>query len=313
VPCVTRDTCGVEAKSARSVARSRGAVSRDTVRAAIGALRPKQYTKNLLLFAALLFADRGGSLEAWTAATTAFVAYCLASSASYLVNDVRDAREDRMHPVKRLRPIARGDLSAPTALVLAALLVAASLALAASLGADSLVYLLTFLAVQGLYSVVLKSVVLVDVAAIATLFVIRASAGAGAIDVPISRWLLVSTALLASFLALAKRRAELAVARMGRTPGRTSIRRYTVSGLDRLLAALAVTTVCVYTAYAALAHTPLLLVTVPLVAYGLVRYLSIVRHDGGGEEPENVLLTDMPLVATVATWGVLAGAIVAFA
>ena len=92
VPCVTRDTCGVEANSARSLTRSRASVSRDTVRAAAAALRPKQYTKNLLLFAALLFADRAGSLEAWTAATTAFVAYCLASSASYLVNDVGTSR-----------------------------------------------------------------------------------------------------------------------------------------------------------------------------------------------------------------------------
>ena len=306
-----RDTCAVEANSARSVARRRGAVSRDTLRAVVAALRPKQYTKNLLLFAALLFADQAGSLDAWAAATTAFVAYCLASSASYLVNDVRDAPEDRKHPVKRLRPIARGDLPPRAALGLSALLVAASLALAAALGAGSLAYLVTFLVVQALYSSVLKAIVLVDVAAIATLFVLRAGAGAEAIDVPISGWLLVSTALLASFLALAKRRAELAVVRSGRTPGRTSIRRYTVSGLDQLLAALAAVTVVVYTAYAALAHTPLLLVTVPLVVFGLARYLGIVRHDGHGEEPENVLLTDGPLVATVAAWAVLAGVIVA--
>jgi decaprenyl-phosphate phosphoribosyltransferase len=155
-------------------------------------------------------------------------------------------------------------------------------------------------------------VVLLDVAAIASLFVIRAAAGAEAVDVPISAWLLVSTALLAAFLAFAKRRAELEVARSGRTPGRSSIRGYTVDGLDRLLVALAVTTVAVYTAYAALAHTPLLLVTVPFVAFGLARYVSIVRHDGRGEEPENVFLTDVPLVATVATWAVVAGTIVAF-
>ena len=183
---------------------------------AVEALRPKQYTKNLLLFAALLFADRAGSLDAWVAAGAAFVAYCLASSAAYLVNDVRDALEDRKHPVKRLRPIARGDLSPRAALGLAAVLAAASVAVTAALGAGSLAYLAAFLGLQALYSAWLKAVVLLDVAAIAALFVIRASAGAEAVDVPISGWLLVSTALLASFLALASHGRVLGRRRGGR-------------------------------------------------------------------------------------------------
>jgi decaprenyl-phosphate phosphoribosyltransferase len=279
---------------------------------AVAALRPKQYTKNLLLFAALVFADQVGSLDAWLAAGAAFVAYCLASSAAYLVNDVRDAPEDRKHPVKRLRPIPSGQLSSRFALALAAVLALAALAIAAALGAGSVAYLLAFLGLQAAYSAWLKSLVLVDVLVIAALFVIRASAGAEAVDVPISAWLLVSTALLASFLALAKRRAELAVVQSGRTAGRASIRRYTVDGLDRLLVALAVTTVGVYVAYAALAHTPLMLLTVPFVAYGLARYVALVRRHGRGEEPENILLTDGPLVATVVCWAVVAGAVVAF-
>jgi 4-hydroxybenzoate polyprenyltransferase len=279
---------------------------------AVAALRPKQYTKNLLVFAALVFADQVGSLDAWLAAGAAFVAYCLASSAAYLVNDVRDAPEDRKHPVKRLRPIASGQLSSRFALTLAAVLALVALAIAAALGAGSVAYLLAFLGLQAAYSAWLKSLVLVDVLVIAALFVIRASAGAEAVDVPISAWLLVSTALLASFLALAKRRAELAVVQSGRTAGRASIRRYTVDGLDRLLVALAVTTVGVYVAYAALAHTPLMLLTVPFVAYGLARYVALVRRHGRGEEPENILLTDGPLVATVVCWAVVAGAVVAF-
>jgi 4-hydroxybenzoate polyprenyltransferase len=279
---------------------------------AVAALRPKQYTKNLLLFAALVFADQVGSLDAWLAAGAAFVAYCLASSAAYLVNDVRDAPDDRKHPVKRLRPIAGGEVSPRFALALAAVLALAALGIAAALGAGSVAYLLAFLGLQAAYSAWLKALVLVDVLAIAALFVIRASAGAEAVDVPISAWLLVSTALLAAFLALAKRRAELAVVQSGRTAGRASIRRYTVEGLDRLLVALAVTTVAVYVAYAALAHTPLMLLTVPFVAYGLARYVALVRRHGRGEEPENILLTDGPLVATVVCWAVVAGAVVAF-
>jgi 4-hydroxybenzoate polyprenyltransferase len=280
---------------------------------AVEALRPKQYTKNLLLFAALLFADRAGSLDAWVAAGAAFVAYCLASSAAYLVNDVRDASEDGKHPVKRLRPIARGEVSPRAALGLAAGLAVAAAAVTAALGAGSLAYLAAFLGLQALYSAWLKAVVLLDVAAIAALFVIRASAGAEAVDVPISGWLLVSTALLASFLALAKRRAELAVVRTGGLMGRASIRLYSVGGLDQLLAALAGATVAVYVAYAALAHTPLMLLTVPFVAYGLARYVALVRRDGRGEEPEDVLLTDVPLVVTVVCWAVAAAAVIASA
>ena len=183
----------------------------------------------------------------------------------------------------------------------------------AALGAGSLAYLAAFLGLQALYSGWLKAVVLLDVAAIAALFVIRASAGAEAVDVPISGWLLVSTALLASFLALAKRRAELAVVRTGGLMGRASIRLYSVGGLDRLLAALAGATVAVYVAYAALAHTPLMLLTVPFVAYGLARYVALVRRDGRGEEPEDVLLTDVPLVVTVVCWAVAAAAVIASA
>ena len=302
------------ADSAGPAARHRDAVSgARTLPPAVAALRPKQYTKNLLVFAALIFADLMGSLEAWIAATAAFVAYCLASSAAYLVNDVRDASQDREHPLKRLRPIARGDLSPRAALGLATVLGVVAVAIAAALGAGSLAYLAAFLGLQVVYSVALKSLIFLDVAAIAGLFVIRASAGAEAVDVPISGWLLVSTALLASFLAFAKRRAELAVVQTGRTPGRASIRMYTVSGLDRLLTALAVATVGAYVAYAAVAHTPLMLLTVPFVAYGVARYIALVRRHGYGEEPENVLLTDVRLLVTVACWAVVAGGVIALA
>ena len=138
-----------------------------------------------------------------------FVAYCAASSAAYLVNDLRDAADDRLHPVKRDRPIARGELQPERALVLAALLAAGALAIAAALGFASLLFLLGFVALQLAYSLGLKRIVLVDVAVIAGLFVIRAAAGAAAVDVRISPWLLVCTALLALFLGLAKRRGEL--------------------------------------------------------------------------------------------------------
>ena len=192
--------------------------------AAFVALRPRQWTKNLLLFAGIIFAAELGDAGRWAAAITAFVAYCAASSASYLVNDVRDVASDRLHPVKRARPVARGELGRQRALVLAAALTALALALAAVLGPLSLACMAGFLALQAAYSLRLKTIELVDVIAIAGLFVLRASAGAVAVDVRISEWLLLCTFLLALFLALGKRRAELALERHPHAPGARGLR-----------------------------------------------------------------------------------------
>ncbi len=171
--------------------------------------RPRQWTKNLLLFAGIVFAAQLGDPSRWVAAITAFVAYCAASSAAYLVNDVRDVASDRLHPVKRGRPIARGELAPRTALALAAALGVLALALGAALGPASLACVVAFAVLQAAYSLGLKSLELVDVITIAGLFVLRAAAGAIAVDVRISQWLLLCTFLLALFVALGKRRAEL--------------------------------------------------------------------------------------------------------
>jgi 4-hydroxybenzoate polyprenyltransferase len=182
---------------------------RSPLRAALVSLRPRQWTKNLLLFAGIIFAAKLGDLSRWTEALAAFAAYCAASSASYLVNDVRDAPHDRTHPVKRARPIARGELSPRLAEVLAALLLFSAFLLVAPLGIASILFLCTFFALQAAYTLALKHVVLLDVMTIGGLFVVRAAAGAAAVEVRISPWLLLCTALLALFLALAKRRGEL--------------------------------------------------------------------------------------------------------
>jgi 4-hydroxybenzoate polyprenyltransferase len=279
---------------------------RGLARAALASLRPRQWPKNLLLFAGLVFAAKLGDAGRWGQAAVIFVAYCLASSAAYLLNDLRDAEHDRLHPVKRDRPIARGELAADRALVLAALLGAGALVLAAVLGYASLVFLLAFLALQLAYSLGLKRVVLVDVAVIAALFVVRAAAGAAAVDVRISPWLLVCTALLALFLGLAKRRGELVLVHADETPGRPVLDRYSLALVDRLLAATGVATVAAYAAYAVSAHTAWMLLTVPFVLGGLVRYVVLVHRDELGEEPENVLLSDMLVIACVAAWAVTA-------
>jgi len=282
---------------------------RSPARAAFVALRPRQWTKNLLLFAGIVFAAKLGEPARWLAAVTAFVAYCAASSAAYLVNDVRDAASDRLHPVKRSRPIARGELTPHAALVLAAVLVVVSVVLAAALGPPSLACLAAFVALQGAYSLRLKAYELVDVLAIAGLFVLRASAGAIAVDVRISDWLLLCTFLLALFVALGKRRAELGLEGVQARPALSG---YSVALVDQLLGIVAAATIAAYTGYALAAHdTRWLVVTVPLVVYGLFRYLLLLHRRGLGEEPEALLVEDLPLLVTVAVWAAACAVILA--
>jgi 4-hydroxybenzoate polyprenyltransferase len=286
-------------------------VRRSPLRAALVALRPAQWTKNLLLFAGLVFAAQIGDPARWAAAVVAFAAYCAASSAAYLLNDVRDADADRAHPLKRRRPLARAELSLHAALVLGLALAGGALAAAAALGPGSLACLVTFLALQAAYTLRLKHVVLVDVLAIAGLFVLRAAAGAIAIDVRISPWLLVCTGLLALFLALGKRRGELVLVGAAATPGRPVLEGYTLALLDQLTAAVAAATIGAYAVYTVTAHSPALVATVPLVVFGVFRYLLLLHRRGLGEEPERVLVTDAPILVAVALWAAACAAILA--
>jgi 4-hydroxybenzoate polyprenyltransferase len=275
------------------------------------ALRPRQWSKNLLLFAGLLFAAKLGDGGKWIEAVAVFVAYCAASSAAYLVNDLRDAPHDRAHPVKRDRPIARGELPAERALVLAAMLAAFAAGITAVLGFVSLLYLLGFVALQLAYSLGLKRIVLVDVAVISGLFVVRAAAGAAAVHVRISVWLLVCTALLAAFLGLAKRRGELVLVGAEETPGRPVLEWYSLRLVDRLLAVVASATVAAYAVYAVTVHTEWMVITVPFVVFGLGRYLALVHRRELGEEPENVLLSDPPILVCIALWAIASALVLA--
>jgi 4-hydroxybenzoate polyprenyltransferase len=274
------------------------------------ALRPRQWLKNLLLFAGIIFAAELGDRTRWLEAVAAFVVYCAASSGAYLVNDLRDVAADRLHPVKRRRPIARGELPVRPAVVLACVLAIGAFAIAASLGPASIACLLGFGALQAAYTLRLKHVVLVDVLAIAALFVVRAAAGAIAVDVQISPWLLVCTALLALFLALGKRRGELVLVGAERTPGRRVLEGYSLALVDQLLAAVAGATIVAYALYTVTARDSYALVaTVPFVVFGLGRYLQLLHRHDAGEEPENVLLGDIPILVTVAAWAVVCAAI----
>ena len=285
---------------------------RSPLRAAFVALRPRQWLKNLLVFAGLVFATKLGDAGRWLEALAAFGAYCAISSAAYLVNDLRDREDDRLHPVKRARPIARGELSPRAAVALAAGLAAVALVLTDVLGLLSVAFLLAFAALQAAYTLSLKHVVLLDVLVIGSLFVIRAAAGAEAVDVRISPWLLLCTALLALFLALAKRRGELVLVGAQRAPGRPVLEGYSLELVDQLLAIVASSTVIAYSVYTLTARdSKALLATVPFVIFGVFRYLLLVHRDDVGEEPEQVLLTDIPIILAVAGWIATAAAILA--
>jgi 4-hydroxybenzoate polyprenyltransferase len=285
---------------------------RSPLRAALVAMRPRQWSKNLLVFAGLVFAAKLGEPLRWLEACVCFVAYCAISSAAYLANDVRDRHDDRLHPVKRSRPIARGELSPRTALIIAAALALAAPLLLAPLGYPSVLLVLAFAALQAGYTVRLKHVVLLDVLTISALFVIRAAAGAEAVDVRISPWLLLCTALLALFLALAKRRGELVLVGAGRTPGRPVLDGYSLELVDQLTGIVASGTVIAYAIYTVTAgHSRALLATVPFVVFGVFRYLLLMHRYDIGEEPEQVLLKDVPILVAVAGWIVTAAAILA--
>ncbi len=271
------------------------------------ALRPRQWTKNVLLFAGLLFTlnqplDHTRHL---VQSLLAFGLFCLLSGCTYLINDLLDIEADRRHPKKSLRPLASGRLSPNVAWAVALVGIPIFLALGFLLGVKFGLAVLCYLVLTLSYSFFLKRVVLVDVLTLAALFVIRAAAGAFAIGVSVSEWLLMCTLLLALFLGLSKRRGELA-ALGDAPPTRAILAEYSLPMLDQLITLIAATTVMAYTQYAFFStggvgtgRRPYLMATIPFVLYGIFRYLYLIHKKGGGETPEATLLEDRPMLLNV--------------
>lgn len=286
------------------------AAPRGKVRAFVRAARPLQWTKNLLVFAGIVFAAELDDAGRWLEALLIFVAFCLASSASYLVNDVHDAAEDRAHPVKRSRPIASGAVSPRAALAAAGVLAVLSFAAAMPTGWESVAFVAGFLALQGAYTARLKHVVLIDVLVIASLFVVRAAVGAVGIDVRLSPWLVLCSGLLALFLALGKRRAELVLVGAELTPGRPVLEGYSLELVDQLLTIVTAATISAYSIYTFTAtESSAMMLTIPFVLFGLFRYLYLIHRHDVGEEPDRVAVTDVTIIVTVALWVVTAAII----
>jgi len=286
------------------------------IHAFVRSLRPEQWSKNSVVFAGLLFGGRlTQGAEYITEAVVTFLVFCGLSGTIYIVNDIADRAADAAHPLKRRRPIAAGVLAPGRALaaavVLAMACLAAAFAISIRLGFVSLAYL----GLLTLYSFYLKHLVILDVLTIAVGFVLRAVAGAIAVRVMISPWLLICVTLLAVFVSLAKRRHELTL--LGASAGghRPSLEAYSPYLLDQMISVVTAATLVAYIVYttssdtAARVGSGALSLTIPFVLYGLFRYLYLVHQEDRGGSPTNMLVTDRGLMVCVALWALTVGAL----
>jgi len=280
------------------------------IREFIEALRPRQWTKNLLLFAGLLFSQQFDSAELAMRAVVGFAAFSLLSGSIYVINDLADAAGDRMHPRKRSRPVASGRLSPGAAWIGIVPTLAVALGASWWLGPGFLATAAVYAALNVAYSVALKNIVLIDVFVVALGFVLRAIAGVQLLlpvspQTVLSPWLLVCTFFGALFLGLAKRRRELENAAGDAGAQRAVLERYSPEVLDGMVLVAAATSLMAYALYTIWPTTvekfgtEALLYTVPFVAYGIFRYVHLVRVSELTEDPSHVLLADRPLAACV--------------
>lgn len=278
------------------------------MRALLVSLRPHQWTKNLVVFAALALSKHLFEWEPLLRASLACALFCALSGTVYLFNDLADLPRDRLHPLKRLRPLASGLLSPRLAASVAGVLGLGSLGLSFLLGPPFAACALAYLCLNLLYSFRLKDVVIVDVLCVSIGFVLRAVAGGVAIAVQVSDWLLICTILLALFLTLAKRRHELTTLNEGAAGHRRILAEYSPYLLDQMIAVVTASTVTAYAFYTTAEETRQkfqtgrLAWTIPFVLYGIFRYLYLVHQKEKGGSPTDVLLTDRPLLFAVALW-----------
>lgn len=288
-------------------------------------MRPRQWTKNGIVFLALVFSvgqeyhlsEPSSWVPKALEVLVAFVCFAMVSSAEYLVNDIRDVEADRAHPKKCYRPIAAGLLPARTAWSAAVVLAVAGNAAAFALNWHMGLVILGYSALMIAYTYELKHVVLIDLMVIAAGFVLRAMAGALAIDVPISPWLYVVTALGALFLGINKRRAELELLEAGAGNHRRILEDYTIPLLDQMGSIVTGALLIAYGLYTFTAEglpaNHSMMLTIPFVLYGIFRYLYLVNVKKEGGSPEDVLLKDLPIMLTAIAWVATAGVILLFA
>jgi 4-hydroxybenzoate polyprenyltransferase len=284
-----------------------------TARDLVSLLRPFQWSKNGIVLAGLVFSRHLLQADYALRTAAAFATFCLASSAIYALNDVIDVERDRLHPMKRDRPVASGRIRRPTALALSGILAAAALAVGTGLGPPFLITLCVFLILNTSYSLTFKHVVILDVMLIAMSFVVRAIAGVMALrpldaGIELSPWLLVCTLFLALFLGLGKRRHELNLLEANAGGHRSTLSEYSPAFLDQLIAIVTSATIIGYAIYTIAPgtvsryHSPALVYTIPFVTFGVFRYLYLIQIRQGGGNPSRTLYRDLPILLTTLGW-----------
>lgn len=282
----------------------------------LAAMRPKQWTKNLVIFAGLIFSQNLFHPVYLRTSILAFIAFCLAASSVYLINDLKDIEQDRLHPIKKLRPLPSGKIKPGMAIPFSILLTVLSIALAFWLNRNYGILLLVYWVMMTIYSFKLKNLVIVDILVISFGFIIRAVSGAVVLDVMISRWLLGCAIFLSLFLILAKRRNEIVEMGQEAVNHRAILEEYGERFLDQMIAAVTACTIMSYVLYTVdpgtveKFQTSGLVYTVPFVIYGIFRYLYLVYQKNMGGRPEMIFLADRPLLISVFLWIVVAMIIV---
>ena len=268
-------------------------------------MRPEQWTKNLIVFAALFFGRSLTSIDVIAQTTCIFIIFCAVSSGSYMINDVVDRNEDRHHPEKSKRPIPAGKISIPFAILVSLILIFGGLYASWVISIRLFAVTFIFITLHIAYDFFLKHISILDVFSIAFAFIIRLFAGVTLCSIPVSSWILLCTFLLALFLALCKRRAEMAMLMDGSKRHRKSLEGYSVQFLDQLISIVGGCTIISYSLYSlspetvANHGTDKLIYTIPFVVYGLFRYLYLVQMKQGGTNPEKLLLRDVPLLVSI--------------
>ena len=273
-------------------------------------MRPKQWIKNILIFTALVFDEKLLDLQAFLVTCAGFILFSLISSTVYILNDITDVEADRQHPKKKKRPIASGDLNISTARWVVVFLLLVTIPLAYLLSPSFCLILLFYLVLNLSYSRWLKHIVIIDVFVLASFYVIRVVAGLTLIEVSrFSPWLYVVTTLLALYIGLGKRRAELTLLSDGAQSHRKVLDGYSLPLLDQYITIVSATTVVAYSLYTFsapnLPSNHAMMLTIPFAIYGILRYLYLIQTNQGGGAPEEELLSDRPLQVTILLWGLV--------
>ncbi len=275
------------------------------------AMRPVQWVKNVFVLAPIVFAEQLADPGLLAKVALAFIAFCFAASCIYLVNDLRDREEDRLHPLKKNRPIASGALPVPVAMAAAGVLGLLALGVSYSLNLTFLAILAVYIIINLLYSSWLKRKVILDVMAVSSGYVLRVMAGGAAIDVEVSKWLLLCSIFLALFLIFSKRRHELVFLAGDAASHRSVLSHYSPAFLDQMINVVTASTVVSYALYCVdqgtidRFGTDNLIYTIPLVLFGIFRYLYLIYQQPEERNPTEALLSDMPFVVNVVLWGLL--------